>query len=63
MPGHGGAVPKINQVVAPDGSASIEVEFDPNAHGPAGIGLMERVVFLETSAGMREFNIKAMVTP
>ena len=41
MPGHG-PIPKINQIFVPGEEAEVEVEFDPAAHGPAGIGLVER---------------------
>src|SRR3989344_4450081 len=47
MPGHGGAVPKANAIVKAGGALDIEVVYDPNAHGPAGAGLIERSVFLE----------------
>jgi len=64
MPGHGGAVPKANAIVEAGGSLNIEVVYDPNAHGPAGVGLIERAVFLEDeSNNVIEFNFKANVTP
>src|SRR3989338_1285615 len=44
--------------------ATLEVVFDPAAHGPAGVGRIERVVYVEHSAGdLLEFQISAMVTP
>ena len=64
MPGHGGAVPKANAVVKAGGSLDIEVVYDPNAHGPAGVGLIERSVFLEDeSNNVIEFKFKVNVTP
>lgn len=64
MPGHGGAVPKANAVVKAGGSLDIEVVYDPNAHGPAGVGLIERAVFLEDENGnVIEFKFKVNVTP
>lgn len=63
MPGHG-AVPKINHVVAPGAQATIDVTFDPNAHGPAGVGKISRAVTLETAAGDKvELTFAAVVTP
>ena len=64
MPGHGGAVPKANAVVASGESLDIEVEYDPNAHGPAGVGLIERAVFVEDeNDNVVELNFKVNVTP
>src|SRR3989344_4396057 len=63
MPGHG-AAPSIKANLAPGQEAEIEVVFDPTAHGPAGVGKIERVVILENSAGSPvEFNFSANVTP
>lgn len=63
MPGHG-LVPKVNKTLAAGESAKIEVVFDPNAHGPAGVGPIERVVFVEEKGRQPlELKIKAMVTP
>ncbi len=64
MPGHGGVVPKANAVVKAGGSMDIEIVYDPNAHGPAGVGLIERSVFLEDeSSNVIEFKFKVNVTP
>ncbi|MBI4127847.1 MAG: DUF1573 domain-containing protein [Parcubacteria group bacterium] len=63
MPGHG-FIPSLNAVLAPHEEATVEVTFDPNAHGPAGVGRIERVISLESSlAKPLEFNISAVVTP
>ena len=62
MPGHG-LVPKVNKELLPNQEAEIKVVFDPAAHGPSGIGKIERVVYLENSAGAAEFGFKAEVTP
>lgn len=62
MPGHG-FVPGLNRELSPGESAKIEVVFDPAAHGPAGVGPVDRVVFLESRDGARQFGIKAVVTP
>lgn len=63
MQGHSGSIPTINQTLNPGEEAQIEVVFDPAAHGPAGLGLMQRVVYLENSNGKAEINISANVTP
>ena len=64
MPGHT-PLPKVNKEIQPGGSAQIEVIFDPAAHGPAGVGIIERVAYVEGSslAEPLEFGIKAFVTP
>ncbi|MBI4135479.1 DUF1573 domain-containing protein [Candidatus Uhrbacteria bacterium] len=63
MPGHG-AIPRINQTLAPGEEAAVEVVFDPNAHGPAGVGFIARVVYLEGPSGDKfELRISANVTP
>lgn len=63
MPGHG-FVPKINETIAAGEEAEIEVVFDPSAHGPSGVGPIERVVYLEQEGkNPLEITIKASVTP
>ena len=64
MPGHGGTVPKANEIIKAGGSLDIEVVYDPNAHGPAGVGMIDRFIYLEDEAGNKlQFEIKANVTP
>ena len=64
MPGHGGQVPKSNYTIRAGETLEIEAVFDPNAHGPAGIGLIERVIKLEYGNGeILNLNFKAVVTP
>ena len=64
MPGHGGTVPKANAIIKAGESLNIEVVYDPNAHGPAGVGLIERSVFLEDeNDNVIEFKFKVNVTP
>lgn len=64
MPGHGAFVPKANEVIKAGESREIEVVYDPNAHGPAGVGLIERSVFLEDETGkVTELSFKVNVTP
>jgi len=62
MPGMG-FVPSLDKELKPGESARIKVVFDPAAHGPAGVGLADRVVYLEFPSGVKQFGIKAMVTP
>ena len=63
MPGHG-FIPSINTEVRSGEEINVEVIFDPAAHGPAGIGEIERLVALEHNAGESlELNIRAVVTP
>ncbi len=63
MQGHG-ASKSVNQNLEPNQIAEIIVEFDPAAHGPAGIGLIERETILESSIGkLVTIPTKATVTP
>ena len=63
MPGHG-PIPTINVPIAPQEDAIVEVVFDPAAHGPAGIGPIDRIVTIENSAGQPlELAFSANVTP
>ena len=62
MPAHG-YIPEINKNIEPGQEAQIEVVFDPAAHGPAGVGPIERQATLETSDGQLVFKFKAQVTP
>mgnify|MGYP001612226702 CR=1 FL=1 len=64
MPGHDGGGAKANEVIKAGESREIKVVYDPNAHGPAGIGPVDRFVYLtETSGGTLELEIRAVVTP
>lgn len=62
MPGHG-FLPKLSQVVPAGGEIKVEGVFDPAAHGPAGVGTIERVIVLESASGNVEMQFKALVTP
>lgn len=63
MPGHG-VVPSIRETLAASSTAAVTVTFDPAAHGPSGIGRIERAVRIENSAGAPlELQIAATVTP
>lgn len=59
-----GFVPKLNAVIKAGQSADIEVVYDPNAHGPAGVGMIDRFIYLtDASKNTLQFEIKALVTP
>lgn len=63
MPGMG-YVPKLNETIKPGESRIVEVEYDPAAHGPAGVGPIDRFAYLDDAMGGRiSFEIKAVVTP
>ncbi len=63
MPGMGYGS-RANKLFKAGDTMNIEVVFDPNAHGPAGVGPMERSVHLtDTSGGMLQLEIRALVRP
>ena len=63
MAGHG-YVPPVNELLAPDEEAVVKVVFDPTAHGPAGVGKIERTVHVEgISSMLAELNFTANVIP
>lgn len=63
MPGHG-VVPSVREEVEAGGTRELVVSFDPAAHGPAGVGRIERLVSVVTDdGGTVEFTIRATVTP
>lgn len=63
MPGHG-SIPTFEEKLEPNQEAEIEVEYDPNAHGPSGVGRIERSVIVEGRDGkLATYNIIANVTP
>lgn len=64
MPGHGGA-PLSSIRIDANTSAKVEAIFDPAAHGPSGIGLAQRSIYLETnslSSPKLGISFQAMVT-
>lgn len=64
MPGHGGFAPAISQIVAPGEEIMVKAIFDPTAHGPAGVGPIERAIYVENDSGKPvEIQFKAIVTP
>ena len=63
MPGHG-YVPNLDEPIGPNEQAMVEVVFDPAAHGPAGIGRVERFVSIYTGGDQAlELSFNALVTP
>lgn len=59
-----GFVPPANELIKAGESRIIRVVYDPNAHGPAGIGRIDRFVTLTDEAGgSLELEIKANVSP
>lgn len=63
MPGMG-YVPPANETIKAGESRIIRVVYDPNAHGPAGVGRIDRFVTLtDANGGTLQLEIKALVTP
>lgn len=63
MPGMG-FVPPANEIIKAGETMEIEVIYDPNAHGPAGVGTIDRFVYLTDEVGGElQLEIKANVTP
>lgn len=63
MPGHG-FIPGISATIAPGETAQVEVVFDPAAHGPAGVGRIDRLISLESrDTTTLQLAISANVTP
>ncbi|MEK7515768.1 MAG: DUF1573 domain-containing protein [Patescibacteria group bacterium] len=59
-----GYVPPANEIIKAGESRIIRVVYDPNAHGPAGVGQIDRFVTLtDSDGGTLQFEIKALVTP
>lgn len=63
MPGHG-FVPTFSEELKSGEEARVAVIFDPAAHGPSGIGAIEREVYIEQKGySPLTLRIKAIVTP
>lgn len=63
MLGHG-FIPKINKTIDSGAEAMVEVVFDPAAHGPSGVGRIERKITIENNGGQPlEIGFTAVVTP
>lgn len=64
MPGHG-AVSAANVTMKPGEHMTVRAIFDPAAHGPSGVGLAQRSIYLETNSATNpklEFKFQALVT-
>lgn len=63
MEGMGGLT-YANITMGPGDSGTLETVYDPNAHGPAGVGSIDRFVYVEDkNGGQLQFEIKTVVTP
>jgi hypothetical protein len=63
MQGHG-YTPRINRVIPPGQDTVVEAVFDPNAHGPAGVGRNDRAVsVLMGGRQVLQLQFTAYVTP
>lgn len=63
MPGMGGMT-AADSVIPAHGTQAIDVVFDPAAHGPAGIGDIDRTIdATQKNGGTLQLEIKAVVTP
>jgi len=64
MVGHGGPMVQIDEIIKAGESRDVKVIYDPNAHGPAGVGQIDRFVTLTDAVGATlNLEIKAVVTP
>ena len=63
MAGHSGVRGNANLTVNPGEEAVVRVVFDPAAHGPAGVGPIERQVMLEVGDKPLFLSFKAVVKP
>ena len=64
MPGHGSSFSRsVGAVIKPGEVIFVRVIFNPAAHGPAGIGKIERVVTLSSGRGPLTMQFRAEVTP
>lgn len=63
MEGMGGMT-SANITLNPGDSGVVEAIYDPNAHGPAGVGSIDRFIYVEDKkGGQLKLEIKAVVTP
>ena len=63
MPGHG-VIPNTGIKIGPGELALVEAIFDPAAHGPSGVGLAERSVYIESNSAKSpklELKFRALV--
>lgn len=59
-----GYLPPANELIKSGETRNVRVVYDPNAHGPAGVGYIERFINLTDDNGNTlELEIKALVRP
>jgi hypothetical protein len=64
MPGHGGPVARANETIGAGETRTIRVVFDPNAHGPAGVGpIVRQIALSDATGGALLLEIRANVRP
>lgn len=57
----GDANPLLDLKLKDGESAKVTVKFDPAAHGPAGVGAFDRIVWLYFDTGFKELAFKGVV--
>lgn len=65
MSGHGNGPSKVDILVNPNETVKVEAIFDPAAHGPSGVGSINRSIYLETNSTQSpkiELQLNAVVT-
>lgn len=62
MAGHG-FIPNVNKKIISGEEFEVEVIFDPNAHGPAGVGPIDRSIYVENDGELLELKIAGVVMP
>ncbi len=56
--------PAVDKTIPAQGTVGVEAVFNPAAHGPAGIGAVERQIVIETNDNREVvLNFQAQVTP
>lgn len=65
MPGHAGPS-KTNIEIKPQENFTVQAIFDPAAHGPSGVGINQRAIYVETNSQKTpkvELSFEAEVNP
>jgi len=58
MPGHGGGAPLgWSETIPPGGSGTLEIVFDPNAHGPDAVGTITRTIQITSNSDGQSGNV------
>ncbi len=54
----------LSATLNPGDAGIVDAIYDPAAHGPAGVGMADRFIYLEdASGGQLKLEIKSVVTP